>query len=84
MNDRIDASGNAVGAEFQVNTFTTSWQFQDLSGEGVFGQYYPTVASASGGRFVVAWAGQDGSSFGIFGQRYLSDVIFRDGFEVGT
>jgi len=70
----FDAVGSPIGAEFQVNSYTTGKQ------------YDPAVASASGGRFVVAWASsdQDGSSYGIIGQRYLSDVFFSDGFEAGA
>jgi hypothetical protein len=47
---RYDGAGNAAGGEFQVNTYTTS------------AQYEPGVASDSSGRFVVVWAsfGQDG------------------------
>jgi hypothetical protein len=57
---RYDATGALRGAEFQVNTFTTSWQL------------WPSVATAAAGDFVVVWAsdGQDGSAYGIFGQRY--------------
>jgi Ca2+-binding RTX toxin-like protein len=51
-----------VGAEFRVNTYTTS------------SQETPTIAALAGGGFVVAWSsnGQDGSFFGggIYGQRY--------------
>src|SRR3972149_5801250 len=53
-----------VGAEFQVNTFTTGVQ------EGA------TAAQAANGSFVVAWtsgrgnANQDGSYTGGFGQRF--------------
>ncbi len=62
----FDASGNPVGAEFQVNTYTTGHQGR------------PTVATAPSGDFVVVWAsyafalgiGQDGSAAGIFGQRF--------------
>ena len=59
-----------TGAEFPVNSYTTSDQ-------GI-----PAVASDASGNFVVAWSsyGQDGSGIGVFGQRY-SDLIFQDGFE---
>ncbi|WP_417683881.1 tandem-95 repeat protein [Roseibium sp.] len=65
---RFDATGNPVGAEFQVNTYVNSTQ------------YLPSVASLADGGFVVNWnsSGQDGSSYGIFAQRY--DV---DGDKVG-
>jgi hypothetical protein len=49
-----------AGAEFQVNTFTTSFQAA------------PQVTLGSGGGFVIAWTsfGEDGSGYGVFGQRY--------------
>jgi hypothetical protein len=55
----LSAQG-ALGAEFRVNTYTTS------------NQSYPSAAADASGNFVVAWAsyGQDGSSFGIFAQRF--------------
>ena len=51
-----------MGPEFQVNTYTTAWQF------------WPVVASDPAGNFVVVWNsnGQDGSYNGIFGRRYDS------------
>jgi S-layer family protein len=61
---RFSAAGTRLGGEFQVNTYTTGFQ------------YGPTVAMASSGtfdgNFVVAWesAGQDGSGYGVFGQRF--------------
>jgi hypothetical protein len=58
---RFDSAGNAFGAEFQVNTYTTG------------NQYNPQVATAVGGGFVVVWGGsqfQDGSSDGVFGRRF--------------
>ena len=59
---RYDASGNAVGSEFQVNTYTT------------LGQVRPSVSVDAGGGFVVVWhsAGSAGSdtSNSIQGQRY--------------
>jgi hypothetical protein len=59
---RYDSSGNAAGSEFQINTYTTS------------SQYDPSVASLGDGGFVVTWMsdGQDGDGDGIFGQRYDS------------
>ena len=49
-----------VGPEFQVNTYTTSYQQS------------PRVVRGSSGEFVVVWQsfGPDGSNFGIFGQRF--------------
>ena len=60
---RFDASGNKSGAEFQVNTHTTSFQ------------QYSAVTSLTDGGFVVTWhddSGHDGSGYGVFGQRYSS------------
>ncbi|HET6467019.1 MAG TPA: cadherin domain-containing protein [Geminicoccaceae bacterium] len=60
---RYDASGNAVGGELQVNSYTESYQV------------YPATAGFAGGGFVVTWTsfGQDGSGYGIYGQRYGTD-----------
>jgi hypothetical protein len=57
---RYDAAGAPVGAEFQVNTYTSG------------GQPSHAVAMDAVGSFVVVWEsdGQDGSSSGVFGQRY--------------
>jgi hypothetical protein len=57
---RFDANGNKVGAEFQVNTYTTDFQ------------QYPNVAESASGNFVVSWQSytQDGSGYGVFAQRY--------------
>ncbi len=57
---RFDKTGTAVGAEFQVNTYTTSYQFG------------PAIAADPSGNFVVVWNSftQDGANGGIFGQRF--------------
>src|SRR5262249_45255136 len=57
---RFDASGNKLGTEFQVNTYTTD------------SQGYPAVAMNEARQFVVAWEsyGQDGENYGIFARRY--------------
>jgi len=58
---RYDAAGTAQGPEFQVNTFTTSFQGD------------PAVAMDADGDFVVAWtdyADQDGNGYGVFAQRF--------------
>jgi hypothetical protein len=57
---RFDASGNAQGGEFQVNTYT-----QD-------DQTNPAVATDASGNFVVAWQShnQDGSGWGVYAQRF--------------
>jgi cysteine-rich repeat protein len=52
-----------VGSEFQVNTYTTSWQGS------------PTAAATADGGFVVVWGGKDGGSAdghfsGVIGQRF--------------
>jgi len=57
---RYDSTGAAAGTEFQVNTFTTSFQVG------------PVVARLAGGGFVVAWGSdsQDGDGYGIEAQRF--------------
>lgn len=56
---RYDAAGGPQGAEFLVNSHTTSDQGR------------PATAVDGDGNFVVPWQSyQDGSSWGVFGQRY--------------
>ena len=55
---RFDGSGAKVGAEFQVNSYTTDDQSD------------PSVAMDGAGNFVVVWTPTDGSSNGVFGQRF--------------
>ena len=57
---RYDANGDDNGAEFQVNTYTTSEQ------------YGSSTAALSDGGFVVTWSSldQDGDGYGVFAQRY--------------
>ncbi len=59
---RYNSAGQAVGAEFRVNSFTTATQRD------------PAVGAAGSGNFAVVWwsSAQDGSSAGVFGQRYDS------------
>jgi len=64
---RFAASTAPQGGEFEVNTFTTDYQFS------------PAVASDGLGQFVVVWdsgaffsVGQDGDYYGIFGRRYAA------------
>jgi hypothetical protein len=59
---RYDSSGAPLGAEFQVETYTTGFQG------------FPSVSADASGDFVVVWHsdGQDGSDLGVFGQRYSS------------
>lgn len=55
-----DASGNTLGSEFQVNTWT------------IFSQHSPDGAALSNGGFVLTWMSflQDGSGYGVYAQRY--------------
>ena len=75
---RYDASGNAVGSEFQVNTYTTG------------SQIFPSVAANADGDFVVVWgswgsAGSDTSVTSIQGQRYdASGNAIGSEFQVNT
>lgn len=58
---RFDASGAAIGLDFQVNTYTTN------------DQYRPAVSADAAGNFVVAWASYDQTGdegYGIFAQRF--------------
>ncbi len=58
---RYDRAGEAVGDEFQVNTYTTGFQGG------------PSVATSTGGDFALVWTSvgtQDGSEAGVFGQRF--------------
>jgi hypothetical protein len=63
---RFDSNGSVLGAQFQVNTYTTDTQ------------WHPGVAAAADGSFVMVWesygsVGGDSSSSSIQGQRYASD-----------
>ncbi|MCA9094949.1 MAG: cadherin-like domain-containing protein, partial [Planctomycetaceae bacterium] len=62
---RFNSLGVPQGLEFQVNTYTTSYQFN------------PAIAMDSAGDFVIAWESdsQDGDNWGIFAQRYDSAGI---------
>jgi hypothetical protein len=73
---RHDSSGNRLGNEFQVSTYTTSSQNR------------PLVAGTADGDFVVAWqslasSGDDSSSWSIQARRY-DTPLFVDGFESGN
>ena len=59
---RHDSSGNAVGPEFEVNTYTSG------------NQYDPSVAMDPNGNFVITWTSNSrhGDWRGIYGQRYDS------------
>jgi hypothetical protein len=75
---RYASSGSAAGGEFQVNSYTPSYQ------------RYPTVAVESDGDFVVVWqsdgsSGTDASGSSIQGQRHASDGSAQGGeFQVNT
>jgi hypothetical protein len=65
---RYAANGSPLGAQFQVNTYTTSFQRT------------PNVAATPDGRFVVVWlsegsSGTDNGSDSIQGQRYAADGL---------
>ena len=61
--------GQATGAEYQVNTFTT--------GSNILGD----ITMKAGGQFVVVWFNFQQSS--IQGQRFTVPLIFSNGFESG-
>ena len=75
---RYASDGSTVGDEFQVNTYTTSYQS------------LPAVGPDGAGGFVVAWesngsSGSDNSYYSIQGQRYASDgSTAGDQFQVNT
>lgn len=72
---RYNANGGAQGSEFQVNTYTTSFQSS------------PVVAMDSDGDFVVAWQSwnQDGSLWGVYARRFNSaGVAASSEFRVNT
>jgi len=72
---RFDASGDEVGAEFLVNTYTTNSQWR------------PEASALSDGGFVIVWQSedQDGSDIGIYAQRYdVNGVAVGDEIQVNT
>jgi len=75
---RYASDATPVGGEFQVNSFTPSFQRN------------PAVAvDASGSHFMVAWEsrfspGTDGSSYSIQGQRYLPEPEASWGLAAGS
>ncbi len=71
----FSSDGLPLGGEFQINTYTTSYQF------------LPSVGVDAAGRFVVAWEsngsnGTDSSGESIQAQQLEID-LFSDGFESG-
>jgi len=72
---RFNKNGEAVGTEFQVNTYT-KWY-----------QWHPAIAMDKKGNFVITWSseGQDGSSYGVFAQRFNKNgVAVGAEFQVNT
>jgi len=75
---RYDSKGTPVGAEFQVNTYTTGLQI------------WPSIAGGDDGDFVVVWtssgsSGSDSSSRSIQAQRYdVAGNPVGDEFQVNT
>ena len=58
---RYDTSGTPVGAQFEVNTYTT------------YSQREAAVAIGPDGEFIVVWDGRDADGSGIKGQRFDSN-----------
>jgi hypothetical protein len=72
---RYLVNGSAASGEFQVNSYTTGYQFD------------PEVAIDADGNFVVVWVSyyQDGSYESVHGQRYNADgSTAGDEFQVNT
>jgi hypothetical protein len=72
---RYSSDGTLIGSEFQVNSYTTDFQ------------YNSTIAMDNAGDFVIAWqsSGQDGSNGGIYARRYSSSGIpISSEFRVNT
>lgn len=72
---RFGSGGAALTAEFQVNTYTPSYQRE------------PAATADGLGNFVVAWQsfgsnGSDAEGYGVHARRY--DQLFRDGFTTGN
>ncbi|TRT44375.1 MAG: tandem-95 repeat protein, partial [Microcystis aeruginosa Ma_QC_C_20070703_M131] len=57
---KFDSTGNKIGREFLINTYTTGNQF------------YQSVTALSNGGFLEVWQSQnqDGSGYGIYGQQF--------------
>jgi len=72
---RYDSSGNKIGDEFQVNTYTEE------------NQSAPSVVMDNEGNFIIVWVSddQDGAEQGIFAQKFLSDgSLDGDEFQLNT
>jgi Ca2+-binding RTX toxin-like protein len=75
VGQRFDATGQAVGSSFAVNTETSGWQ------------RFVSSATLSDGSFVVTWSsdGQDGSGYGIYAQRFsATGTAIGSEFRVNT
>src|SRR4051812_11944072 len=73
LETRLTPSLTLVGPEFQVNTFTTGYQWQ------------PSVACDAAGDFVIAYTGFDTSlttHWGVFTRRYAADGTALGGLAV--
>ncbi len=67
---RFDAAGVPLGPQFQVNSYTTGYQWR------------PAAAMDPRGNFVIAWENYpSGGVQDIYARRF--DALFRDGFESG-
>ena len=65
---RFDSSGNTLGEEFKVNTYTTD------------NHVYPSISMSENGNFVITWFGVgNGDNHGIFAQRFL-----KSGYTTGS
>ncbi len=72
---RFGSDGAPLGSQFQVNTYTTMFQFR------------PSLTADSAGNFVAVWESytKDGDGRGIFGQRFADDGTFQGSeFQVNT
>jgi S-layer family protein len=71
---RYDASGQAVGAEFRMNAYTTG------------NQRLPSVAAQDDGSFLAVWSsnGQDGDDYGIFARAFDESGVGGPEFRVNT
>jgi len=72
---RFDSAGTKLGAEFQVNTYTTGYQSN------------ASIGMNAAGAFVVAWQSyqQDGSGSGVFAQRFdAAGAAAGSEFQVNT
>ncbi len=75
---RLGAGANAIGPEFQVNTYTTRRQ------------YYPGIAADGQGNFIVVWesqgsSGNDQHGASVQGQRFAaSGLPIGNEFQINT